>query len=593
MRRSLFIPAFAAVLLVATVVVGRATDHPMPMTANAVVALPTPTRLPSSPAVAVTLRPATPTPTPKPAEPFLVRTWGAHDRLIAYNPADRQPQWTLPLGIPSADGKHYYTASSGNDATVVDHFDLRTGARTGQFTVFDNWAVSGVSYQGRWLAMTRIMNADEQRAWSLGTHWQTDILVVEATSGFVVHRLRLEGNFDVETISGSGDALFLIQHLPAIHPDHYVIRLYDLTHDMLQADPLRAKGSDEIMAGLAWDGLASSDGRWLLTLYLSTKRDTAFVHTLDLVNHLPVCIDLPSGTGNFDLLKNYTLALTPNNQTLFAANATLGVVAEINMESRQVVRTVKFPAHPTAPSTSGIPESHSVLSKDGHSLYFTNGHTLWDYTIGSDMVRELPVHTARIIGLGLSSDDQHLFLVDMDEAMTILDTPKQGLWYSPENVASADAQHVTSTMSSIPTTQLSTSTVACPVTRPPNPPFVPPPPYLSSPPSLDPHDFWYGTGELWTNLPKDDVWGQLPHEDAGFTQKVFWYQDFDKPESGLTVTGRRLDAAAPPLLVSPTIDGGGFLGATLTGVDFPTLGCWEITGHLKGHDLRFVVEVAP
>jgi len=31
----------------------------------------------------------------------------------------------------------------------------------------------------------------------------------------------------------------------------------------------------------------------------------------------------------------------------------------------------------------------------------------------------------------------------------------------------------------------------------------------------------------------------------------------------------------------------------LVGVDFPMLGCWEIMGIYKGHELSFVVWVAP
>ena len=57
------------------------------------------------------------------------------------------------------------------------------------------------------------------------------------------------------------------------------------------------------MAGYDWDGVASADGRWLLTLYLSTQRNVAFVHALDLKNQFAICIDLPSGSGDYNVLK--------------------------------------------------------------------------------------------------------------------------------------------------------------------------------------------------------------------------------------------------------------------------------------------------
>jgi hypothetical protein len=31
----------------------------------------------------------------------------------------------------------------------------------------------------------------------------------------------------------------------------------------------------------------------------------------------------------------------------------------------------------------------------------------------------------------------------------------------------------------------------------------------------------------------------------------------------------------------------------MTGIDIPTAGCWEITGHYNDHDLTFIVSVEP
>ena len=58
----------------------------------------------------------------------------------------------------------------------------------------------------------------------------------------------------------------------------------------------------------------------------------------------------------------------------------------------------------------------------------------------------------------------------------------------------------------------------------------------------------------------------------------------------LTVTGRRLDVAAPPLkAVIPN----GYLdkGFQATGLIFPTEGCWEITGKVGDTTLTFVNRV--
>ena len=111
--------------------------------------------------------------------------------------------------------------------------------------------------------------------------------------------------------------------------------------------------------------------------------------------------------------------------------------------------------------------------------------------------------------------------------------------------------------------------------------------------------FWYGSDGLWTVLQANGVWDGLPHNPEGYTQKIVWWSHRfnlqDEQQPALVVSGHRLDAAAEPLR---------FYGATnaiseeigeamLTGVDFPSLGCWEITGQYKNASLTFVVWVAP
>ena len=140
---------------------------------------------------------------------------------------------------------------------------------------------------------------------------------------------------------------------------------------------------------------------------------------------------------------------------------------------------------------------------------------------------------------------------------------------------------------------------SCPISLAPRPKFVPPSIPFVSPLSSFPNQFWLGSAHLWTAIPTDAIWYALPHNPEGYTQKIFWWSDLfslkDEPEPELAVTGQRLDAEAPSLNVSkPTNAYGGDIGeAMLTGVDFPTLGCWKITGQYKGTELSFVIWVAP
>ena len=137
----------------------------------------------------------------------------------------------------------------------------------------------------------------------------------------------------------------------------------------------------------------------------------------------------------------------------------------------------------------------------------------------------------------------------------------------------------------------------CPITVPQDPPLVPPAPY--SPTSPFPNQFWYGTNSLWTLVPTSGVWPGLPHDGKGYGQKVFWWREgyvwTEEPQPEITVTAERLDASAPVF----TSSGGtnayadDIGSAMLTGVEFPTLGCWKVTGNYKDAELSLVVWVAP
>ena len=137
----------------------------------------------------------------------------------------------------------------------------------------------------------------------------------------------------------------------------------------------------------------------------------------------------------------------------------------------------------------------------------------------------------------------------------------------------------------------------CPVTVPQDPAFVPPAPYDSL--GFKGY-FWFGSNSLWTSLPQDGVWAGLPHNPGGYTQKVFWWREGyvwdEEPEPNLIMTGERLDAKAPSFKGSKGTNAyaSDIGSAMLVGVDFPTLGCWKITGKYNNDaELSFVVWVAP
>jgi len=228
--------------------------------------------------------------------------------------------------------------------------------------------------------------------------------------------MQLRGAFEVETVSRDGKRLFFIQHLA---DKRYNVRQYDLSHERLVARPLRAAGV-RIMAGYAWSGVASPDGRWLLTLYLSIQRKSAFVHSLNLRRSHPACVNLPSGRGSFAELKNYSLALSPDSRVLFAANPTLGVVAEVDLVGSRVFRVTRFgrsPSRTTAPRAATL----STISRNSRTLYFSAGRDLWAFDAAYGRVRGPYATGGEIVGVGYGANDRRLFAVRTDGRMLAFD----------------------------------------------------------------------------------------------------------------------------------------------------------------------------
>lgn len=76
--------------------------------------------------------------------------------------------------------------------------------------------------------------------------------------------------------------------------------------------------------------------------------------------------------------------------------------------------------------------------------------------------------------------------------------------------------------------------------------------------------------------------------DGALGMKFWWW----RPVKGgkLEITGRRLDAAAPPMRADVPI-GYDSQQFTPTGLIFPTQGCWEVTGRVEDASITFVTLV--
>jgi hypothetical protein len=338
-----------------------------------------------------------------------VQPEGERGPVSVYDTRTGKLRFRLPKGFSSADGRWHFNAYRWLAGTKIPAFAVSTGRVWQTFTVPGRWRIGGVSPQGRWLVLSnRRFNP-----------LRTELAILDASRGLISHRFRLRGNFEVETVSPDGRRLFLIEHLRENGAPRYLVRLYNVPSRRLQSEPLRG-GKDRVMAGYAWSGVASPNGRWLLTLYLNTLRSNAFIHALDLKKGIPRCINLPSGRGVFDLLKRYSLTLSPDGRTLYAANPAIGVVAQIDLGTRRVVRTSNF-ASQHSRSVRRAATLSGTISGNGRTLYFSSGRALWAYDTAYGRVRGPYPAAANILGFGYGQSDRRVHALLEDGRMQTFD----------------------------------------------------------------------------------------------------------------------------------------------------------------------------
>jgi hypothetical protein len=104
----------------------------------------------------------------------------------------------------------------------------------------------------------------------------------------------------------------------------------------------------------------------------------------------------------------------------------------------------------------------------------------------------------------------------------------------------------------------------------------------------------YSSGNLYATADHPDGILMFRPEDLNpdgtmDLRKLGWFK-INGLSGSLTISGRRLDGTAPPL-ISSIPSGYRPTGFQASGITFPTEGCWEITGKVADTKLTFVVQV--
>lgn len=352
------------------------------------------------------------------------------------NPAAR---FTLPAGLTDLKHQMLYVASPlSGGRTAISVLDTRSGATVRTFNLAGSYSTadrgqadSMLSGDGRWLALR-----DQQAPAGV-----TDIALVDTQAGKLVKSIHLTGDFTLDAVSPKGTILYLLEYYQA-GTSHYNVRAYHVQANVLVPGSIVDKNElGEKMQGEALARQMSDDGDMAYTLYINPITNKAFIHILWLTdtidNNVPFpaiarCLDLPVGNSSA-LLHYYTLTLSRDGQTLYAANAALGLLATVNLNLGQNAyqpwlipnaQTARFnPGNGAVTTTDQVRLLHNgaALSPDQNLLYVAGLHGIWVLNTRTLKAQNEYLKQQTFTGLAISGDGQTLYAVDPTTGITLLD----------------------------------------------------------------------------------------------------------------------------------------------------------------------------
>lgn len=362
--------------------------------------------------------------------------YGQH--LVAVQPTSATPTalMALPAGLAAPDHSVLYTATPNTSGgTTVARTDSLTGKTQRTLTLANHYTISGdgwgdstLSADGRWLALER---ADGSAATSV-------ITLVDTQTMKAVRTFTLGGTFTLDAIAPGGRMLYLLQHVNDA-ARHYYVRAFDIqAGQLIQGYIVDKTELDETwMAGYAVARQEASDGSVDYTLYVAPGLNKAFIHALPLASDpnggfFAHCIDLPGGSA--DLLRYYTLVMSPDGTALYAANAALGVVARVslngassNIFSDQVTATAHF-SPGSLQDASGYASQRplyngAALSRDAKTLYVSGPNGVSAFDTSTLALRGTYLAGQAITSVAVGAGDHMLYAVNPSTGVTVIDLP--------------------------------------------------------------------------------------------------------------------------------------------------------------------------
>jgi hypothetical protein len=215
-------------------------------------------------------------------------------------------------------GVRYVALNAGVD-TMLERISVRDGRLLRYVTFPGHWGIPLVTQNGATGgldprgSMLVLGDASPRTAPMLK---ETHFLVVNAKTLRITKRVDLRGDFGFDAISPDAKTLYLIQNLSGPAQARYRVRAYDLRRDRLLPRVIADKTQESwVMRGYAVSRATGFGGRWVYTFY-SQPDNYPFVHALNTVSRVAVCIGVPWKWADAEGIFRARLSLTDNGRML-------------------------------------------------------------------------------------------------------------------------------------------------------------------------------------------------------------------------------------------------------------------------------------
>lgn len=354
---------------------------------------------------------------------------GTGTSITRIDVASGSVQGALPDGILAPDRSTLYWIESvdGATRTRIHELDVATGEERRAFTVDGDWIAPssydhpfGVSAEGRWMVLGR-------RVVQLNGSWISGFAVIDLRSGGVKATARVEGATTdlVTAIAPHGDAVVVTQ----LGDGPGRVKIWDVAAGRYLPAPSSTPDAwDGLEAGFVTGPAHSRDGTRLYFLDTGGASSGPSLRVVDLGTRRLSQVELPAAqrTTDHEKFLLWTLALSKDGSTVYAANAALGYVDEIDARSLALRRSAQLEVSavergplarlrqallPVADAKRFI-RGGALLSSDGRRLYVPGTHGIAVVDVGALRLAAVWAKDGTFDGMALSPDGERLYAID-------------------------------------------------------------------------------------------------------------------------------------------------------------------------------------